>query len=297
MIVAEVATGEAQPKKSRKKIIAIVAAAALVLGGGIAAVVAKQSYDAETLAICEVATSEHAKAVKSAQAAVQAADDALEAVKSTELPDGAGTSTDYAARPGAEAVEAQKAEGDKPEVEAVPARPSAAELIEDATAARDALQKLIDEKVAECDTRDDAQALDAGADKLSSSAATLDEAVLALTDDFAVFQTEEAARIAAEKKAAEEAAAAAAAAEAEAARIAAEQAAQESWSGGYDDYSYDSGYSGGGGGYTGGGGGGGGGGNSGGGGMIAPPPGQSGGGCPPGTTSHVTNNGGTVSCW
>lgn len=271
MTMAEKNKAEAQPKKSRKKIIAIVAAAALVLGGGIAAVVAKQSYDAETLAICEVATSEHAKAVKSAQAAVQAADEALEAVKSTELPDGAGTSTDYAARPGAEAVEAQKAEGDKPEVEAVPARPSAAELIEDATAARDALQKLIDEKVAECDTRDDAQALDAGADKLSNGAATLDEAVLALTDDFAVFQTEEAARIAAEKKAAEEAAAAAAAAEAEAARIAAEQAAQSSWSGGYDDYSYDSGYSGGGGGYTGGGGSSGGGGSYTGGTIWAPP--------------------------
>lgn len=255
------------PKKSRKKIIAIVAAAALMVGGAVAAVIAKQSYDAETLAICETAASGHAKAVKSAQAAVQAADEALEAVKSTALPDGAGTSADYASRTGA------------------------AELIESAAGPRDALKELAAEQVADCETRDDATGIDSSTEKMTDGSTSLDEAVLALADDFAVFQAEEAERIAAEKKAAEEAAAAAAA---EAERLAAEQAAadqaaQDSWSGGYDGGYSDPGYSGGGGGGSNPGGGGGG--------MIAPPPGQSGGGCPPGTTAHVTNDGGTVSCW
>lgn len=264
-------TTETTPSRKRARFWALLIAAALVASGGIAAVIGINAYSTETARLCNVALENAETAHNAAQAAVASATDALTAVDSTELPDGR-TSTAYADRPAAEATDDTEA------------RPSGAALIEDMTSGRDALAKA---KAAEqCGDRDQAERLTSDTEATVSDADTLNEATAALLADFEQFQADESARIAAEKKAAEEAAAA------EAARVAAEQAAAEeaarqaeqSYSGG--DYT---------GGSSGGDGNSGGGGNGGGGTIIVPPHG--GGGCPPGQTSHVTNNGGTVSCW
>lgn len=260
-------------KRNKKKIIAIAAAVALVLGGGIASVVAVSNYNAETQALCVAATEGAAQARTTAKTAQQGADAALEAAEGTTLPESAGTSTKYADRKPVE------------EVKAVPARQSGADFVKDVTDAKAELAKAEKALTDACETREEASAIDAQAKAVSDAAKTLDAASTALTEDFALFQADEAARLAAEKKAAEEAAAA------EAARQAAEQAAaeeavrqaaaqQESWSNSYDD-GY---YSGGGGDYSGGGGGGGGGGT-----MIVPPNG--GGGCPPGMSQSPNGEG------
>lgn len=261
-------TVDAAPSRNRTRSWALLIAAVLVAGGGIAAVVSVNSYNAETARLCHVALENAETAHNATQEAAASATDALTAVENTELPDG-GTSTAYADRKAVEAVKAQKAEGDKPEVKAVPARQSGADFVKDVTDVKADLAKAEKALADACETREDAAAIDAQAKAVTDAAKKLDAASTALTEDFALFQADEAARLAAEKKAAEEAAAA------EAARIAAEQAAaeeaarqaeQESWNGG------DSGNWGGGGNS----------GNSGGGGtQIAPPPGQSGGGCPP----------------
>lgn len=275
-------TVDAALRRKRTRLWALLIAAAIVVSGGIAAVVSVNAYSAETARLCDAALENAETAHNAAQEAVASADHALTAVENTELPDG-GISTAYADRPAVEATADAEA------------RPGGAELIEEVTSRRDALAKAI--AAEQCGDRDQAARLTSDSGAIVSVVDTLNEATAGLLADFEQFQADESARIAAEKKAAEEAAAA------EAARVAAEQAAAEeaarqaeqSYSGG--DYT---GGSSGGDGYSGGGGGGGGnfgGGGGGGGGMIAPPPGQSGGGCPPGTTSHVTNNGGTVSCW
>lgn len=242
-------------KKNKKAIIAIAAAIALVLGGGVATAASVGNYNAETQALCVAATEDAAQARKTAQTAQQGADAALEAAESTTLPKSAGTSTKYADRKSVEEVKAQKAEGDKPEVKAVPARQSGADFIKDVTDAKAELAKAelakAEKTLADaCETREDAAAIDAQVAAVTDAAKKLDAASTALTEDFALFQADEAARLAAEKKAAEEAAAA------EAARIAAEEAAaaaaweaeQNSWSNSYDDDSGGGGNSGGGGG-------------------------------------------------
>ena len=265
-------------KKSKKKIFAIAAAVALVLGGGIASAVAVSNSNAETERLCVVATESATQARTTAKTAQQGADAALAAVEDTTLPESAGTSTKYADRKAVEAVKAQNAEGDKPEVKAVPARKSGADFVKDVTDAKAELTKAEKALADTCETREDVTAIDAQVTAVTDAAKKLDSASTALTEDFALFQADEAARLAAEKKAAEEAAAA------EAARIAAEQAAaeeaarqaeQESWDNSYDDDYY---------------GGGGGGGSTGGGGtMIVPPNG--GGGCPPGMSQSPNGEG------
>lgn len=275
--------GEKTKKRSKKALIAWIAAGALVLGGGIAATaLSVSSYNAETARLCVAATDAAAQASKTASTAQQAAADELTAVESTELPDSAGTSTLYAERPAVEEIPAQKAEGDQPEVKAVPARPSGQDFIDEVKQAQSALTKAEKQLADTCETRDDAQSITAQAEAVQKSAKALQSATEELIEDFEIFQADEAARLAAEKKAAEEAAAA------EAARIAAEEAAaaaaweaeQNSWSGGYDDGYYGDGGEGG---YTGGGGGGNSGGGGGGGFMITPGPQPGGGGtCPAG---------------
>ncbi|GAA2837796.1 hypothetical protein FB468_0721 [Leucobacter komagatae] len=265
-------------KKSKKKIFAIAAAVALVLGGGIASAVAVSNSNAETERLCVVATESATQARTTAKTAQQGADAALAAVEDTTLPESAGTSTKYADRKAVEEVKAQKAEGDKPEVKAVPARQSGADFVGDVTDAKAELTKAEKALADTCETREDVTAIDAQVTAVTDAAKKLDSASTALTEDFALFQADEAARLAAEKKAAEEAAAA------EAARIAAEQAAteeaarqaeQESWDNSYDD-GYDDGY------YNPG--------NGGGGGtMIVPPNG--GGGCPPGMSQSPNGEG------
>lgn len=259
-------------KKNKKAIIAIAAAIALVLGGGVASAVAVSNYNTETQALCVAATEGAAQARKTAQTAQQGADAALAASEGTTLPERAGTSTKYADR---KAVE---------EVKAVPARQSGADFVKDVTDAKAELAKAEKALADTCETREDAEQVTAQAKAVADAVKTLDAASTALTEDFALFQADEAARLAAEKKAAEEAAAG------EAARIAAEQAAaeeaareaeQSSW-----DNSYDEDYYGGGGGNSGGGGVGGGGG---GGTIIVPPNG--GGGCPPGMSQSPNGQG------
>lgn len=267
-------TVDAAPSRNRTRSWALLIAAVLVAGGGIAAVVSVNSYNAETARLCHVALENAETAHNATQEAAASATDALTAVENTELPDG-GTSTAYADRKAVEAVKAQKAEGDKPEVKAVPARQSGADFVKDATDAKADLAKAEKALADACETREDAAAIDAQAKAVTDAAKKLDAASTALAEDFAIFQADEAARIAAEKKAAAEAEAARIAAEQaaaeEAARIAAEQANY------YDDGGYyGGGNSGGGdGGYYGGGGGG----NSGGGGggtIIVPPRGGEG---------------------
>lgn len=272
----------------KKAIIAIAAAVALVLGGGVATAVGVSNYNAETQALCVAATDAAAQARTTAKTAQQGADAALKAAESTALPKDAGTSTKYADRPAVDEVKAQKAEGDKSEVKAVPARQSGADFVKDVNDAKAELAKAEKALADTCETRDDATAIDAQVKAVTDAAKKLDAASTALTEDFVLFQADEAARIAAEKKAAAEAEAARVAAEQAAAEEAARQAAeQQSY---YDDSSYydgggyyDGGNSGGGD-YSGGGGGGGGnsggGGGGGGGGTIIVPP-NGGGGCPP----------------
>lgn len=246
----------------RRKLIAVVAAAVLIIGGGVAALVGVTQYNAETDRLCEVALGTASDARTAQEASLTAADVALEAVESVELPDG-GTSTFYADMSG---LDASAATDRAPAVEE---RPSGAELI---AAVVDAQTAIVEADVTdECEDRDQAIAITDASAVATAAAESLDEAVAALGDDFATFQTDESARLAAEKKAAEEAAAA------ESARLAAEQAAEAERQRQAEQDSYDGGDS-----YGGGGDGNGGGGGGGGGGLIVPPHG--GGGCPPGTT-------------
>ncbi|PRI10882.1 hypothetical protein [Leucobacter massiliensis] len=270
-------TPDAAPRRKRTRFWVPLIAAALVAGGGIAAVVSVNTYKAETARLCDVALENAETAHNAAQEAAASATDALTAVENTELPAG-GTSTAYADRKAVEEVKAQKAEGDKPEVKAVPARQSGADFVKDVTDAKAGLAEAEEALAEACETRDDAEQATAQAKAVTDAAKALDTASTALTEDFALFQADEAARLAAEKKAAEEAAAA------EAARQAAEQAAaEEAVRQAAEQQSWDSGNSGNSGNWGGDGGGnpGGGGGSNGGGTQIAPPPGQSGGGCPP----------------
>ena len=196
--------------KSRKKLIALIAAGALLVAGGVGV----NAYTAETAKLCAAAQSAATSAVKTATAATTSASDALKAVQSTELPDKAGTSTEYAKRPAIEAVVAVKAAATTPKVKAVAARPSGAELIK-AVAGGNFSSTL----AASCETRDQAASITKATKGLNTKSAALESKTTALFADFADFQKSEVARIAAEKKAAADAAAAA--------QRAAEQAAAE----------------------------------------------------------------------
>ncbi|WP_341956123.1 hypothetical protein [Microbacterium sp. LWH13-1.2] len=223
-------------RRSKKRTIALIAVAAVVLAGGITAtsVAVAQAEAEETLRQCTVALKSGAAAAKTATESVADAENALESVAITALPDTDGwISANYADRPGAEAVDAIEAveasEGVPAQeaVDAVPARSSGAEQIAAVTDASVELSNVVIPD--ECTDRDEAAALTKLATEATADAAALDETTTTLTEDFAVFQAEETARIAAEIEAARLAAEAEAArlAEEEARRLASEEAARQ----------------------------------------------------------------------
>lgn len=210
-------------KKPSKKLVVVVATAVLVIGGGAALAAGVSNYTAETARLCAVALDGGARATKDAKASIEKADTVLEAVTSTTLPAGTGTSTSYADRPGIGAVDpvaavpASDTVAAVAEVTAVPARASGADQVSATTKARAALVKIT--MPTKCTDRDQAAAVTSKAAEAKTAARTLDTSGRAMTADFTLFQTDEAARIAAEIEAAR------VAAEAEAARVAAAQAA------------------------------------------------------------------------
>ena len=220
----EISTLSTKAPPPRKKLFAMLAAVVIIVSGITLTSVGVANANAEeTARLCTVATKAGADATKSAKASLAVADAALEAVTVLELPEGAGTSTAYAARPGVEAVKAVKAveASDGVEavagVDAVEARADGAGHIAEATTARAALVK-IKIPTATCTDRDQAAAITSKTADTKAAAVTLDASVTALRGDFAAFQTNEATRIAAEIEAAR------VAAEVEAARGAAEAA-------------------------------------------------------------------------
>jgi len=227
----DLSTTTTMSRRPSKKHVAIGLAALLVVAGGITitSVTAANAAE-ETARQCELAVTGSKTAFKAAAKSVEQADAALEAVKSLALPGDEGwTSTDYAARAGADAVEAVAAvkasEGVEAvaAVDAVPARSSGADLV---SAVADGHAGLAKAKASsECEERDQAAKISATTKKVTTDAKTLDANVIALTDDFTVFQEEERTRVAAVVEAARIAAKAEAArlaAEAEAARVATE---------------------------------------------------------------------------
>jgi len=218
-------------RKPSKRLVAILIAGVLVLAGGITvtSVTVANAAAEETARQCAVALKSDTAAAKTAATSLESADAALEAVKSLALPGDQGwTSTDYAARPGAAAIEAvaavEAAEGVEAVtgVDAVAERPSGADLI---TRVSDDRASLAEIKIpTECIERDDAAKVTSVTKAAKTATMQLDAGVTILLADFTVFQTEESARIAAEIEAARIAAeieAARVAAEAEAARVAA----------------------------------------------------------------------------
>ncbi|WP_194088336.1 hypothetical protein [Cryobacterium serini] len=231
---SSILTGLSSTKKRNTKLIAVLAAGLIVFGGGItASAVGVGSYNAATASICDAVVKTSASAAAKAKTALAASDAALIAVTVLELPvtaegTAAGTSTDYAARGAVESVAAVEAvtASDGVEavagVEAVPARASGADLVSDVSASRAALTQT--KLATTCTDRDQASALTAQVAQSTTATKVLNAGIAVLMSDFAVFQTDEAARIAAEIEAARVAAEAAAA---EAARVAAEAAAAE----------------------------------------------------------------------
>lgn len=223
VIANETTKDAAAVPKSRKRIIALIAAGALVVAGGVGTIVGVNAYAAETAKFCAAAQSAATSAVKTATAATTSASDALKAVQSTELPDKVGTSTEYSKRPAVEAVAAVKATSTTPEVKAVDARPSGAELIKAVAG-----ENLSSTLAGSCESRDAAAATTKATKDLNAKSAALEGKTKVLLADFADFQTSEVARIAAEKEAAAKAAAKKnAAEEAAPAQRTAEQAAAE----------------------------------------------------------------------
>ena len=238
----------------RKKLLAMIGAGLLVIAGSVTVISVGVANAEETTRLCAVGLDEGARATTSAKAASKSAETALETVKSTALPGGAGTSANYADRPGVTAIPAVTAVEASVGVEAVAgvgavaARASGTDAISDVTSALASLVKV--KILTECDDRDQAATISGQVSAAKTATKTLDADVEALTGDFTVFQSDETARIAAEIEAARVAAeveAARVAAETEAARVAAnaaraaaEQAAAEEAS--YSDSS-DSGSS------------------------------------------------------
>jgi hypothetical protein len=213
----EAATQEIGIEKTKaprfgKKQVALLTVGVLILAGGITvtSVSVANANAEETARQCTLALKDGATATKAAKASITAADEALDAVQSVTLPGEAGTSTDYAARPAVEAVEA---------VAAVPGRASGAELIVDVTEGSAALATITIPTT--CVERDEAETIAALVAGSKTAATVLDTSAETLLADFAVFQTDEGARIAAEIEAAR------VAAEKEAARVAAEEAARK----------------------------------------------------------------------
>ena len=257
----EISAPAAKAPMNRKKLLAMLATVVIIAGGITVTSVSVANANAEeTARLCAVALTDSAGATKKATASIAAADAALAAVKVLELPASAGTSvsagtsTDFAARAGVAAVKAVPAvtASDGVEavagVEAVPARASGADLVGDVSASRAALTQT--KLATTCTNRDQAASLTTQVAQSATATKALNASIVVLTSDFAIFQTDEAARIAAEIEAArvaaeiEAARVAAEAAAAEAARVAANQAAAKRDAG----YNSGSGSSGGGGG-------------------------------------------------
>jgi hypothetical protein len=218
-------------RRSGKKLAVLLTAGVLILSAGVTftSVSVANANTAETERLCAEVLVKGDGATKAAKASIGAADAALETVASTTLPvfegeETAWTSTAYADRPGVDAVEevlaVEASEGVEAVagVEAEPARASGAEHISAVTDDRAALARI---KIpAECVERDEAAAISALASGSTKAVKTLDESTEGVLADFAVFRTDEAARMAAEIEAAR------IAAELEAARVAAEAAAR-----------------------------------------------------------------------
>ena len=190
-----------KPTKKRTLLWAIAGVAALAIAGTATGVTIANAEAEETARQCTVATERGSQAAGLFVRSTLDADDALAAVESTTLPGDEGwASTAFADKPAAED------------------RLSGAELIENVTTAKSAVTAVFIPE--DCDDRDDAATIEAAADDIEVAVAELDEKVAALAADFALFQEDERARIAAEVEAAR------IAAEQEAARIAAEQEAE-----------------------------------------------------------------------
>ena len=92
---------------SNKKVIAMLAAGVVVVVGGITGTaIGVTNYAAATERLCAVALTGSTRAATDARTAISAADETLVAAAVLELPDGAGTSSDYAAHAAVEAVSA-----------------------------------------------------------------------------------------------------------------------------------------------------------------------------------------------
>jgi len=218
-------------RRPSKRLVAVLAAGALVLAGGITltSVSVANATAEETARQCAVALASGAAATTIASISRESADAALEAVTSLALPGDPGwTSTPYASRVGNAAVAAVPAVDAAEGVEAVAAvdavteRASGAELITRVSDDRAALVEV--EIPADCTEREDAVKVASLAKSVNAVTMQLDAGVAMLLADFAAFQTDETARIAAEIEAARVAAeieAARVAAAAEAARVAA----------------------------------------------------------------------------
>jgi hypothetical protein len=210
-----------------------------VLAGGITltAVSVANATAEEPARQCAFALKDSVRSAKASTASLAKVDEALEQITSVILPgEEAWTSTEYSARAGVDAVEAVEA---VPAVEAVAARPSGAEHVASVTDAREALAKI--KLPTDCVEREEAAAITALTAEAKTATVTLEASLTALLADFAAFQVEETARIAAEIEAPRIAAAievariasgAAAAAEAERQRVTASKGGTGGGSGG-----------------------------------------------------------------
>ena len=116
----EISTTGTKAPMSRKKLFAMLATMVIIAGGiTLTSVSVANATAEETTRLCTVALKDSAGAATSATASIMKAAAALEAVKVLELPAGAGTSTDYAARSGLDAIEAVTAVEASEGVEAV----------------------------------------------------------------------------------------------------------------------------------------------------------------------------------
>lgn len=179
-------TGAAKPR-SRKKFAAMLLAGVVVLAGGtVVSVTAANASAKETARLCTIALDEGAAATAAVRASTAATDKALDAVKSTKLPGGAGNSTAYEKRPADKAA--------KP-------RPSGAEFIDHVAQSRTALAGIAIPN--ECTSRAQVEEIQSATAKSRAATKTLDTNVGALVADHKVFQAAEVKRVIVEKKAAE----------------------------------------------------------------------------------------------
>lgn len=190
-------------KRPSRKVIIIAAAAVLLLAGG--AVVTStniaRAEAEETARQCAVALKASAASHEAVQASIVRSEVQLDNVHVVDLPGTDGwQSTSYLERPAAEAVAAVPASDGVEAAEAIPARPSGMELVQNAMAAREDAATF--EKAKGCKDRDDAAKITKAAKESGALVTALDERVAIVAEDFAAFQVDETERIAAEIEAA-----------------------------------------------------------------------------------------------